>query len=1337
MKYFALSIPTALFVITYVRFSEGSVCQSWDCTVNKDFIRELEGFRKDGYVPTDDNGVPLGHSGVTIGNGIDLGTKNSAYFRNMGVSEELITKLQPYFGLQGNSAVQKLNENALSLTESEATDLSNRVMDSETCDVAELYDAKVATLGNAALKNFRSLTIAQRTVTASVYFQYGSPTRFPTFWGHVTNQRWPDAIAELKDFGDAYPTRRGKEAKLLEEDSGETSKCQAATSLPSLPTRESQLPSSGGSICQSWDCTVNKDFIRELEGFRKDGYVPTDDNGVPLGHSGVTIGNGIDLGTKNAAYFRDMGVSEDMITRLQPYFGLKGNIAVQKLQQTPLTLSESEAQDLSNRVMDSEICDVAEKYDAEVATLGNSYLKKFRGLTIAQRTVTASVYFQYGSPSRFPRFWGFVTNQQWSDAIAELKNFGDSYPTRRGKEAKLLEEDSGEITTCQAPTSRPPSPTTKPKLPPTACRDYGADGVHCVDSFDELPEDNIQVGFQLFTRSRRQGVEMAFSTALHADFQPGKPIKFVTHGFQSRGSADWVLKIADELLKVGDFNVIAVDWEDAANPDTDLKLLEYDEASSNTRIVATRIRRLLGFVLSKHGSSALNDVHLIGHSLGAQISGMAGKWMQRDLRCNGAPCKAMRVTALDPARPNFLVTSGERRRAPGPHCVSRNDAVFVDVIHSDAREQDDHTGGTLPQLGVYQALGHADFYPNGGNEQPGCTFFPCDHSRATLLFAASINSRCGFIAETCSSRFELQNKRCSGCSTIPCQRMGYHAVKPSTPTLYYLETTGDYPFCGHSLGCYIENSLDRALEHQATSLTKITIDSCSFYCRGRGYPYAGLQFTSSRQSCWCGFTYDKYGRASDASECPHRCTDAPKGYFCGGNLRNSVYKTGYVGCVQESGSNLVHDQITLNNMHVQYCYVYCSYNGYEYAGLLDAKTCACGNDQSESNTVPSSQCSYSCDGNSNEQCGGPGKASVIRTGIDADCLAKANSGDCEFFDCFNHRHVCNEGSRYDLSKTLKRYCKMRENPSLLGMTFGKVMECVTKGIVQKYKELPVTFSDATCKETFYYGRNLVKECYTKTTVSTSSSRSSASSSNNVDLFETLKSSDNMAAFKSSVDEIVTETDTGKEDSVLYLLENQIDDVTRQFHLDGFHSEDASLTAMRTDIRNQIYNMFPLKAPIAGLDSSCEEMARSGSCDFYACFDRRYPCGPDGFALSFKKVCEGENRVKNYLKYNGRSRMNLVQSCVMNALLREYRTNENSCKRIEYSALDAYRSCYKDNMDCEFVAQNQYHLTDAYTIPAPNKLQTMARGLITDTLCDANGTPLYRERNGQKFRVVFS
>ena len=66
-----------------------------------------------------------------------------------------------------------------------------------------------------------------------------------------------------------------------------------------------------------------------------------------------------------------------------------------------------------------------------------------------------------------------------------------------------------------------------------------------------------------------------------------------------------------------------------------------------------------------------------------------------------------RITGLDPAGPYFEFTDPNVR-------LDQSDAQFVDVIHTD--------GQTHIQLGLglLQPLGHADFYPNGGLEQPSC-----------------------------------------------------------------------------------------------------------------------------------------------------------------------------------------------------------------------------------------------------------------------------------------------------------------------------------------------------------------------------------------------------------------------------------------------------------------------------------------------------------------------------------------------------------------------------------------------------------------------------------------
>ncbi len=67
----------------------------------------------------------------------------------------------------------------------------------------------------------------------------------------------------------------------------------------------------------------------------------------------------------------------------------------------------------------------------------------------------------------------------------------------------------------------------------------------------------------------------------------------------------------------------------------------------------------------------------------------------------------MLFEGLDPAAPGFSVNDTETRLDP-------TDGDFVDIIHT-------HSGSLLQGAdSMIEPIGHADFYPNGGQQQPGC-----------------------------------------------------------------------------------------------------------------------------------------------------------------------------------------------------------------------------------------------------------------------------------------------------------------------------------------------------------------------------------------------------------------------------------------------------------------------------------------------------------------------------------------------------------------------------------------------------------------------------------------
>lgn len=166
-----------------------------------------------------------------------------------------------------------------------------------------------------------------------------------------------------------------------------------------------------------------------------------------------------------------------------------------------------------------------------------------------------------------------------------------------------------------------------------------------------------------------------------------KPMVYIIHGWTESRKKQWYADMTAQYLTNGDRQIIQVDWSEPASKG-------YPEAAQNTRGV--------GKIIARHiikTKIPLSLIHIVGHSLGGQTAGFAGKEIQSLTNGN----KVQRITALDAAGPLFV-------GSPESQHLSKNDAVFVDSVHTDAGI-----------LGYPLENGHADFYPNGGTStQPGC-----------------------------------------------------------------------------------------------------------------------------------------------------------------------------------------------------------------------------------------------------------------------------------------------------------------------------------------------------------------------------------------------------------------------------------------------------------------------------------------------------------------------------------------------------------------------------------------------------------------------------------------
>uniref|UniRef100_A0A2M4ASG9 Putative pancreatic triacylglycerol lipase n=1 Tax=Anopheles triannulatus TaxID=58253 RepID=A0A2M4ASG9_9DIPT len=255
---------------------------------------------------------------------------------------------------------------------------------------------------------------------------------------------------------------------------------------------------------------------------------------------------------------------------------------------------------------------------------------------------------------------------------------------------------------------------------------------------------------------------------------PNNTIYFITHGFLESGKAKWIEQMLNLLLdRDRNATVIVIDWGRGSNP-------PYNQACANIRLVGMITAHVIDKIKKVLAMPNLDRVHLIGHSLGSHLSGYTGHALAEVFRE-----KLGRITGLDPAELAFTEQDEQVRLDP-------SDAKFVDIVHSDSTPFVPHIG-----LGLFEPIGHVDFYPNGGSDQPGCRhdfwkhadtrfvsnmfrFFSCSHSRAYEYFIESLDvRRASVVGVPCTNYDSYLLGHCYDCAQLPqrCVRFGLDSEK--------------------------------------------------------------------------------------------------------------------------------------------------------------------------------------------------------------------------------------------------------------------------------------------------------------------------------------------------------------------------------------------------------------------------------------------------------------------------------------------------------------------------------------------------------------------------------
>ncbi|NXF62457.1 LIPE lipase, partial [Ciccaba nigrolineata] len=243
----------------------------------------------------------------------------------------------------------------------------------------------------------------------------------------------------------------------------------------------------------------------------------------------------------------------------------------------------------------------------------------------------------------------------------------------------------------------------------------------------------------------------------------------IIHGWTMSGMFEtWLGSLVSALQeREKDANVVVVDWLPLAHQ-------LYTDAVNNTRIVGKNIARLLDW-LQENPLFQLENVHLIGYSLGAHVAGFAGNHVHGTIgRITGnlsslAPSKG----SLFPAgklKPSLLAIVNSS------WATSRHSLLYLTICWSDKYLK------CIPYNPASLAIGEV---------------VKCEHERSVHLFVDSlVNQDKQSFAFQCTDSSRFKKGICLSCRKNRCNGIGYNArkIRNKRNSKMYLKTRADMPF---------------------------------------------------------------------------------------------------------------------------------------------------------------------------------------------------------------------------------------------------------------------------------------------------------------------------------------------------------------------------------------------------------------------------------------------------------------------------------------------------------------------------------------------------------------
>ncbi|XP_043278158.1 lipoprotein lipase-like isoform X2 [Venturia canescens] len=268
------------------------------------------------------------------------------------------------------------------------------------------------------------------------------------------------------------------------------------------------------------------------------------------------------------------------------------------------------------------------------------------------------------------------------------------------------------------------------------------------------------------------------SQTLYDNIDSDKPVVFYMHGFRDSPKGENIRTIVAAYLERATDNIIVLDWSEIASEN--YITLAATRVRDVAKVLARSVDRLVQLGCDR------KTIHLVGHSLGAQLVGFLGKFSKYSIP---------RITGLDPAYPGFYHLGAEH--------IDANSAELVDIIHTD--------GGVY---GVASPTGTVDFFPNGGKRpQPGCSLLAVpssDEGKRAATNREALQSKMRFKVYSGASIDSAE------ISDVPVREpeVLFRYIDPGKPVVLYVHGYREHPSnesVRTVVGAHLERGTDNAV----------------------------------------------------------------------------------------------------------------------------------------------------------------------------------------------------------------------------------------------------------------------------------------------------------------------------------------------------------------------------------------------------------------------------------------------------------------------------------------------------------------------------------------------